>query len=128
MASLVITAGSQSGQYYPLADRSLSIGRDPAQDIQLADPRVSRKHFEIRKIGPMYTLKPCPSVNPVLINGEPISHEIVLRDLDAIDVGTTRLRFCVDDDPARANELDNPKSVASHLREDVTINNNGANG
>ncbi|MCB9855553.1 MAG: FHA domain-containing protein [Phycisphaerales bacterium] len=128
MASLVVTSGNQSGQYYRLADTLMSVGRDPARDIQLVDPKVSRKHFEVRRIGRTFTLTPLRSVNPVRVNGEVVEHEIALRDLDAIDVGETRLRFCSDDDPARANSLDHLKRVEPRLRDDQTINNNDRNG
>ncbi|HRW52184.1 MAG TPA: FHA domain-containing protein [Phycisphaerae bacterium] len=128
MASLVVTNGAQSGQNHPLARRIVSIGRDPAQDIQLTDPRVSRRHFEIRRRGERFVLTPLECVNPVRINGEAIDQDTVLCDLDAIDVGEVRLRFRLDDDPGGANVLGHMKRIEQHLREDPTINNHGVNG
>ena len=65
MANLLITAGPNAGKYFPLANRPLSAGRDPARDIQLLDPKVSRKHFVVRKAGDEYIIVPFKSVNAV---------------------------------------------------------------
>src|SRR5262245_26523681 len=80
MAHLLITAGPDAGKYFPLANRPLSAGRDPARDIQLLDPKVSRKHFVVRKVGDAYVLVPFQSVNAVVVNGQELASETILRD------------------------------------------------
>src|SRR5262245_27390465 len=98
MASLLISSGQNAGKYFQLANRPLSVGRDPARDIQLVDPKVSRKHFVILRQGESYLLRPFESVNAVLVNGHAVAAEVVLADRDKIQVGDTTLRFRAGDD------------------------------
>src|SRR5215510_12747217 len=109
MANLLITAGPNAGKYFPLANRPLSAGRDPARDIQLLDPKVSRKHFVVRKISEQYVMVPSQSVNAVVLNGQELAAQAVLRDRDKIEVGDTTLRFRLNDDTDRTNALDHRK-------------------
>ena len=48
-------------------------GRDAACQIIIADQRVSRKQFEIRKINGVFTIIDLNSVNGTFLNGSPIS-------------------------------------------------------
>jgi pSer/pThr/pTyr-binding forkhead associated (FHA) protein len=122
MPNLLITSGNHAGKYFPLASRPLSVGRDPARDIQLTDPKVSRKQCMIQRRGEEYVLRPFESVNAVLINGAEIRDEIVLNDHDEIQLGNTTLRFCAADDPARTNALEQRKLADRRMRSDPTIN------
>ena len=122
MANLLITAGEQAGKYFPLANRTLSAGRDAARDIQILDPKVSRKHFLVRRRGDDYVLTPAKSLNGVLVNGTEIADEVVLRDRDKIEVGDTTLRFRAGDDPDRTNALEAYKVADRSAREDRTVN------
>jgi pSer/pThr/pTyr-binding forkhead associated (FHA) protein len=121
MASLLITAGAQAGTYFLLGSRPLSAGRNPARDIQILDPKVSRKHFLIRREGEAYLLLPFDTVNGVIVNGEAIGGEVVLRDRDEIQVGDTMLRFELSDDPDRTNALQQYKLANRRTRDDQTI-------
>ncbi|RJP32687.1 MAG: FHA domain-containing protein [Phycisphaerales bacterium] len=121
MASVVITSGEQAGSYFPLAHRPLSAGRDPARDIQIIDPKVSRKHFMIRRHEDHYVLVPFKSLNGVHVNGTQIEAEVVLNDLDKITVGDTTLQFQATDDADRTSALDKFKKATPDLREERTI-------
>ena len=121
MANLLITSGEQAGKHFPLANRTLSAGRDSARDIQILDPKVSRKHFLISRSGDNYALAPVKSLNGVFVNGTEIADEVVLQDRDKIAVGDTTLRFRVGDDPDRTNALDAYKVADRSAREDRTI-------
>ncbi len=121
MASLVITSGEQAGAYFPLTNRPLSAGRDPARDIQIIDPKVSRKHFMVRKDGETYVLVPFKSLNGVDINGTVIEKEAILQDLDKITVGDTTLQFQAVDETDRTSALDKYKRATPDLREERTI-------
>ena len=81
-----------SGTRVPLGDRTVSIGRLPECDINLADPNVSRRHAELRPAGTSYVVTDLRSTNGTRVNGAPISEQ-VLRDGDVITVGATTLRF-----------------------------------
>jgi pSer/pThr/pTyr-binding forkhead associated (FHA) protein len=121
MASLVLTSGQNAGKYFQLANRPLSVGRDPARDIQLVDPKVSRKHFMIVHKGDGYVLRPFESINAVLVNGNEVAGEFVLSDRDKIQAGDTTLRFLAGDEQNRTNALEARKLADRSLREDQTI-------
>lgn len=121
MASLLITAGPNAGKYFLIANRPLSAGRDPARDIQLLDPKVSRKHFMVRKIEDAFVIVPFKSVNAVVLNGEALAGEVALRDRDKIEVGDTTLRFRLDDDLDRTDALQLHKVASRQAFEDRTI-------
>lgn len=121
MAALIITNGEQAGTYFPLANRPLTAGRDPARDIQIMDPKVSRKHFQIRKDEDKYAILEFKSTNGVYVNGTKIEGEQFLQDGDRIQIGDTVLGFCLVDDPDRTNALNKFKRADRHAREDRTI-------
>jgi hypothetical protein len=81
-----------SGTRVPLGDRTVSIGRLPECDINLADPNVSRRHAELRPAGTTFVITDLRSTNGTRVNGAPVSEQ-VLRDGDVITVGATALRF-----------------------------------
>ena len=121
MASLLITTGPQAGTYFQLAKRPLAAGRDSSRDIQLLDPKVSRKHFLIRHVDGDYVLVPFTSTNAVIVNGDASTDELVLADRDEIQVGDTTLLFRIDDDPDRSNALEKYRVADRRAREHPTI-------
>lgn len=70
-------------------------GRDSSCHIQIRDPRVSRRQFEIRRVGSQYMIIDLGSVNGTLVNGNPISstEATPLKSGDAISVLTNYLYF-----------------------------------
>ncbi len=116
MASLVVTSGDKVGTSFQLANRPLSAGRDPARDIRIIDPKVSRKHFLIRRDGDDYVLVPFQSLNGVIVNGDKIEDQVVLADRDKIQVGDTTLRFRAADDPDRTEALEEYKVADRRAR------------
>jgi hypothetical protein len=81
-----------SGTRVPLGDRTVTIGRLPECDINLADPNVSRRHAELRPAGAGFVLTDLRSTNGTRVNGTPVSEQ-ALRDGDVITVGATALRY-----------------------------------
>jgi pSer/pThr/pTyr-binding forkhead associated (FHA) protein len=121
MASLFITNGDNAGTHYHIANRPLTGGRDPARDIQIVDPKVSRKHFQIRKDDHDYVIVELKSLNGVYVNGARINKEQTLRDGDEIQAGDTVLAFFVADDPEKTNALNKYKLADRRVREDRTL-------
>ncbi|MBN2563157.1 MAG: FHA domain-containing protein [Phycisphaerae bacterium] len=122
MASLVILSGDQAGTQFVLANRPLAGGRDPSRDIQIVDPKVSRRHFQIRKAGSYHVILELRSLNGVYVNGERIKGEQILVDGDQISVGDTVLAYYVSDDPDKTNAVNRYKQADRHVREDRTLN------
>ncbi len=118
MASVIVTSGTNKGDYYPLGHRTNVIGRDEAVPIQVLDEHVSRKHMQIRfdkDKGAYYALD-MKSKHGVFINGKKISSETTLADDDQILIGETNLLFTDKDFPDRESALSHYKKVGERRR------------
>jgi pSer/pThr/pTyr-binding forkhead associated (FHA) protein len=71
------------------------VGRSNRCDYVIADPNVSRRHFELRLEGADWYLTDLGSTNGVIVNGKRVSSSR-LSPGDEIVVGTSNLRFAVD--------------------------------
>lgn len=118
MASLIITSGQQTGDYYPLGQRTNVIGRAEALPIQLLDDLVSRRHMQIRydKDKKQYLALDMKSKHGVYINAKKITAETALVDGDEILVGQTTLLFTEKDFEDRESALSHFKKVGERSR------------
>lgn len=118
MASLIITSGQQTGDYYPLGQRTNVIGRAEALPIQLLDDLVSRRHMQIRydKDKKQYLALDMKSKHGVFINAKKITQETALVDGDEILVGQTTLLFTEKDFEDRESALSHFKKVGERSR------------
>ncbi|MFQ5411309.1 MAG: FHA domain-containing protein [Phycisphaerae bacterium] len=121
MASLKITSGEQVGKYFRIANRPLTGGRDPARDIQILDPKVGRKHFQIRKRDAQFVVVDFHSKNGVFVNGAKITGEHPLNHGDELLVGDTRMTFELTDERDRTDAGQKHKDAGRHAREDPTL-------
>jgi uncharacterized RDD family membrane protein YckC len=112
----------------------LTIGRDPSNDLVLADSMVSRRHAVVEHRGSQFFLRDCSSVNGSVVNGDRVG-ERALRDGDLLAIGSMRLLFR--DDPAEAGSgkvvahpsaapLDCPSCGAGYRRGDLYCRECGA--
>ena len=93
---LVATAGTYSGQIFPLNSASADIGRDPMNPIPLPnDTNVSRRHAAIQGGGGQYAVIDFGSSNGTYVNGVKIGAQTPqpLRPGDELNIGNTRFRF-----------------------------------
>ena len=81
---------------YPLLGAHTVVGRDPAADVILDDPGISRRHTEIRVThdGPhlVSSVRDLASTNGTFVNGERIT-STRLQDGDSITIGRTSMTF-----------------------------------
>ena len=105
LARLIITSREQAGTCSRLVNRPLSIGRDPDREIQIKDPKVSRKHLQVRKEGDPYGLRELKRLNGAIVNGAQREGEQPLEDGDEIKVGDTLMVLLESDDSDRSNAL-----------------------
>jgi ABC-type multidrug transport system ATPase subunit/pSer/pThr/pTyr-binding forkhead associated (FHA) protein len=68
----------------------ISIGRDPANDIVLDMPQVSRNHAEIERVGQRFRLIDLNSSNGTFVNDEQIVGETWLKPKDTVRIGSYR--------------------------------------
>lgn len=121
MNSLIITTGSQAGTQFSLGGRPLSVGRDPSRDIQIMDPKVSRRHAMVRRVGGGHLIAAGKALNGVFVNGRRIEDETALREGDEITLGETTLRYAATPHPARGNGLHQRKVADAAAREHLTV-------
>jgi hypothetical protein len=95
MAKLILRNPSGSPrQEVPLQGTPLSIGRDPTNDVVLADGTVSRRHAVIERHDEdgRYYVRDCHSLNGSTVNGDRVA-ERSLRSGDLVTVGATCLVY-----------------------------------
>jgi len=121
MATLIIDTGEQKGRHFRLAARPLVGGRAPAAEIQVVDPKVSRRHFLIAPQASGYAIRELRSTNGVWVNGERVSGERSLADGDRIRVGDTEIVFHLADDPDQRDAIREPRKFSPTLRDRGTV-------
>ena len=99
-----IVDGMLKGGEYKI-DKSLSVGRNPENNLQLLCMRASRFHAMVETRGEGdYWLRDLGSTSGTLVNGEMVS-ERKLKQGDEITIGDTTLQFRVDDKQPQASPL-----------------------
>jgi hypothetical protein len=73
-------------------DHNVCIGRSPANDVVLKEPKVSRKHAEIQYVGGKYILMDLESSNGTYVGGKKVA-EYALQPNDEITIGNTKMVF-----------------------------------
>ena len=118
MASLIITSGTQTGDFYPLGQRTNVVGRAEALPIQILDDLISRRHMQIRydKDKKQYFALDMKSKHGVFINARRIIAETTLVDGDEIIIGQTTLMFTEKDFNDRESALSHFKKVGERSR------------
>jgi hypothetical protein len=84
-ARLVLRYGPYPGQEFILPQQTVTIGREPVNELKLADPEISRRHARILYQAGRYLLEDLGSTNGTFVNGQRINAPTVLRTGDAID-------------------------------------------
>ena len=123
MASIIVISGLNKGDYYPLGQRTNVIGRDEALPIQILDPKVSRKHLQIRYDSDkdQYCAIDMKSKHGVFINDRRVSGETVLENNDCIIIGKTSILFTLEDFTDRDNALSHFKKVGERGHPTIAI-------
>jgi len=92
MPSLIVLEGDQQGRVIELTEKSVAIGRDPANDLVVSDAGASRRHLVIEWANGAYFVRDLTSDNGTFVNGIPVGRALLL-DRDEVRVGSTRLMF-----------------------------------
>lgn len=92
MPSLFVFRGNDQGMRFELSAETLGIGRDTANDVQIHDTEVSRRHAELRRSGLGYLLVDLGSSNGTYVNGVRITTHS-LASGDQVQVGSSQLLY-----------------------------------
>jgi Nif-specific regulatory protein len=113
---LVAIAGPFNGLLFTLDKEEIAIGRDPANQICLNDPLVSRRHCVLRQSVNSFLLQDLDSSNGTSINDVPV-RERLLAHGDRIKIGATHFLYISPESEAVVSTFD------SHLDDGrVTLN------
>ena len=86
------------------------IGRSPQCELPLEEPLASRHHAEVVVERGAYFLKDRDSRNGTFVNGERIHERRRLADGDEVGIGTTNLKFLLDEGAGKAEEPGDDKT------------------
>lgn len=86
------------GKEYLIGDEGITIGRDAACGVVVAQNEVSRKHAEVAPVSRGYELRDFSS-NGVFVNGVRVATSQVLSRSDVLRVGSEEFRFYADVSP-----------------------------
>lgn len=89
---LVGLDGPAAGQRFDLSNGSMTVGRDAANTIVIADPSISRRHATLQEEVAGYVIKDEGSANGVYVNGQRVSEQ-PLQPGDTVQIGRVRFRF-----------------------------------
>lgn len=93
---LVVTVPPGYVRTYELAKPELTIGRFPASDVVLYDPKCSRQHARLRRVARGFEIQDLGSTNLTLLNGQPVTQaRVEVGDTMAIGECTLRLQHAV---------------------------------
>lgn len=94
MPGAVNVVVQKTGQKIPLKSPKIKIGRDPSNQVVVADDTfASRHHAWITYEEGDFWIEDLGSTNGTLLNGHPVVKRQVLSDGDKIRVGHTELTF-----------------------------------
>jgi EmrB/QacA subfamily drug resistance transporter len=94
IGELRVASGPEPGRMFALGEETV-LGRDPAAEIVLADPKgeLSRRHARIGVTGGVVVVEDLGSTNGTLLNGERIGEARALHSGDRIEIGDYVLEF-----------------------------------
>jgi len=96
VAKLMFMSGPRQSEEMMLEAYEVSFGRSKKVDIFLDDPKLSRQHAKIARVGMGYRLFDLGSRNGTFVNGMRIL-EHPLTSFDEIELGDTKIRFLIHD-------------------------------
>ncbi|QYZ64730.1 MAG: hypothetical protein OI74_02450 [Gammaproteobacteria bacterium (ex Lamellibrachia satsuma)] len=105
MEKLVVLNSNDTLQEFPLEQKRVELGRDPANDLCLGDQSVSRHHASLVRIYTEYYLEDHRSTNGTRLNGQDIKKHM-LKNGDVIEIGKYRLKFKKQQEKSDDNDLD----------------------
>lgn len=92
-AKLILYPPQRAPRFLVLRDgETLDVGRDPACDLVVEDPRVSKRHARLRWTGAGWALEDLGSKNGTTVNAERAAGA-ELRDGDSLSLGGLPARF-----------------------------------
>lgn len=91
---LLCLTGKNKGISYYLSGKRAIMGRGDEADVQVLDPKSSREHAELKKVGQKYVVTDLGSQNGIVINDLKVTqHQLI--DGDKIIIGQTVFKYSI---------------------------------
>ncbi|MFL5349625.1 MAG: sigma 54-interacting transcriptional regulator [Hyalangium sp.] len=104
-----VASGPDKGKKLTTQDSLVRVGSDPASDLVLTDPTVSRRHLEIERTARGLLLRDLGSRNGTYLDGRQVL-QVVLQSGDKVQLGKTKLNIKPD---TRTTEVEVPSGADS---------------
>lgn len=111
---------------YPIRN-TLTMGRQPDNQIVVQDPQASRRHAELLFRDGTVVVRDLHSANGTMVNGEPVRGDRPLRDGDTITIGEVSYSFHSEAEAGRPR-LVGSDGVEHPLRETMILGRSPASG
>lgn len=118
------TSPTQSRELDLKGRDTLTLGRDPLNEMTISHPSVSRFHAQIKQHKGAYILLDLNSTNGTFLNGKKIVGHYTLRVGDTIRIGPTTFSFNLDETLLHSNEEGNLRLDAVGLQKTLHKNLN----
>ena len=92
---LVVAAGVHKGKMIPIPGGSLTVGRDPENNLRPASPAISKKHCQIKIHDGKVTIQDFGSTNGTEVNGEVIKSIHELNHNDLLKIGPLEFKMSI---------------------------------
>lgn len=93
---LVVVQGHPLGKRVPVSSPQYTIGRDPGCQLRPRSESVSGRHAELTIEGNHLLIRDLQSQTGTLVNGQPISKTVALKDGDRIRIGPLTFRVLIE--------------------------------
>jgi len=101
LGSIQFVSGSQAGNTFPITKPSITLGREPGNDIVVSDPSVSRHHAQISLSNGTWTILKLAPQNTVTVNQRDVQQSAI-NDRDMIALGSITFLFSTNASVANA--------------------------
>jgi predicted component of type VI protein secretion system len=91
----VLTAGKWQGKTIPVTRSPFVIGRDPACHLRPGSPLISNRHCALVVRAGKVFLRDFESTNGTLLDGQPVTGEVVVSNDQQLQVGPITLRISI---------------------------------
>lgn len=128
MAKIQVLEGPMKGVQLEINKEVVFVGRSIANDVEISDDTVSRKHLKIFSVESCYFIEDLKSKNGTMINGEPLDAGFarLITENDRIQLGSTIIRLdgigvnkppitVQEIEPHPFEKMDRPESARAYL-------------
>lgn len=115
---VVLSRGGQVGAVFLLTNPIVTVGREPTNDIVIAEDAVSRYHLQIKREKTGYRVEDVGSTNGTFLNGSRLEAPAALAPDDVLRVGAAQLHYVRKPLPERGQDEIQTRALA--MNQEIT--------